>query len=82
MKIILCILYIALLYGCASGPTHENKEPADANAAAGSNLICRKEREIGSYIPKTVCRTKAQKEEEQEIAGKIIDKIRDKPDNY
>jgi len=79
LKKCLCLLFAALLFGCANQPTAKTSEFADVKAADSPKKVCTTETKTGSFIPKRVCRTKAQMEEEEEFAEKVLDKVRSSP---
>ena len=62
------------LSACAGTP-----DPvADASVAGGEQLICTREYPTGSHLPKRVCRTKAQIEEDERTARMLETRMQDK----
>jgi hypothetical protein len=49
------VLAVLVLVACAS--SSNQGPPPNHGTAVGSNMICREERPTGSSIPRTVCRT-------------------------
>ncbi|SHI02308.1 hypothetical protein [Ferrimonas marina] len=77
MKAMLVVLGVVLMAGCAS--TEESAAGAQANNQ-DDDLICRQERTTGSNIRKRRCRTKAQIEQENELAKDQVNTILSGPE--
>ena len=63
------------LAGCASGGDPAD-QPYVADLPPGEEVICRRYRPVGSHIPTTVCRTRAEMEAAREAAERAVGPLR------
>jgi len=66
-SITLILLVTATLAGCAAEPDTMASDASDTGKA-DEQLVCVRERQTGSHIPRKVCRTQAQVDAEREAA--------------
>jgi len=59
------VVVAAMLTACASSP---NTVAADSTEKADDEMVCVREKQTGSHIPRKVCRSAAQIEQEREAA--------------
>lgn len=52
-----------------------------AEAADGDEVICKRERQMGSQIPKRVCKTRRQREAEREASERVYRDIKAQPNS-
>lgn len=65
MKKVILIIFVAILAGCNST---DDQQGSTAQNSTTSNTVCRQEKQIGTNMRRTVCRTKAQIEKEKKEA--------------
>lgn len=71
-NVLFCLI---LLSGCASTTGPERMAAEDASAVpAGQEVICVRERQVGSHFSRRVCRTKAEMEEARREAAELLDR--------
>lgn len=63
MKKVILMALALILVGCNS--TDDAQGQSIAQSSSGNGAICRQEKQIGTNMRRTVCRTKAQIEEEK-----------------
>lgn len=73
----LSALFAALTLTLAVSPAEpgQGEEPAPASTRERDDLVCKRERVIGSHIRKRTCRTRAQIEAEREATQKAIEDL-------
>jgi len=82
-KQIALILLLFTLPGFAaevgtSGPD-SSRLPTQAQRAGDDEVVCRRQRVVGSNIPQQVCRTRGQLRREQEDSERLIQQIQTAP---
>ena len=78
-KYIQSILVIAATFlsivACATGET-QSDDLQVYNFPARDEFVCRRQRTVGSHVPKTVCRTRGQMEADQREALEAVGPLR------
>ena len=77
------VVLTGVLAACASGPEAGESEAEsmvgqviDAGYDEGDRMVCRRQRVIGSNVPRTVCKSEAQLKAEREAAEKAVGPLR------
>ena len=78
-KYIQSILIIAAtnlsIVACASGETELDDQQVN-NLPATDEVVCRRERHVGSHVPVMICRTRRQMEEDRREALEAVGPLR------
>lgn len=80
---VLTVSLLGLLTACASSPENGESDEGslvgqiiDAGDDDGDRMVCRRQRVIGSNVPRTVCKSEAQLKAEREAAEKALGPLR------
>ena len=79
MKKLYWLFCVILLCSCATTVPTGKAGSAAAAKPAGSKVVCHVERVNSSTMLKRVCRTPEQQKADEEMANRIIDKVRNTP---
>ena len=63
------------IVACASGETQSDDQQVN-NLPASDEVVCRRERHVGSHVPVMICRTRRQMEEDQREAMDAVGPLR------
>ena len=76
LKLLLACLYMSfMLVACATGDTQSEAERA-ANAPPKDDIVCRRQRPVGSYVPVNVCRKREDADADRKEAQRVMGPLR------
>ena len=74
-RLVLLSAFSSALVSCSSSERRPD-EPIVADLSPGEEIVCRRQRPVGSHIPVEVCRTRAEIEAAQEAASRAVGPLR------